>query len=158
MFGIPMPYVAIGVFVLAVASYFTGHHYGWAERDAEMQLEIAKKDAEAREIEHVMTGKINEHNAKLMEANDALEKESSALQRAIRAGRVRLPAPSCVQASPSATPASADSPEARGESDTATLEAIAAIVADGDRAINQLNACVDAYNAVREQINGVGRD
>jgi hypothetical protein len=35
-----------------------------------------------------------------------------------------------------------------------TLRLIAQIAADGDRAINQLNACVDAYNQIREQING----
>ena len=158
MFGIPLPYTAAGILLAAVFSYFTGHHYGWVERDQEMQVEIAKKDAEAREVEHVMTGKINERDAKLTEANNALEQESSALQRAIRAGRVRLPASSCVQASADATPTSPNSPETGGESDTATLEAIAAIVADGDRAINQMNACVDAYNAVREQVNGVGRE
>jgi hypothetical protein len=154
MFGIPLPYAAAGILLAAICSYFTGHHYGWAERDAEMQIEIAKKEAEAREIEHVMTGKINEHDAKLTEANNALEQTSSDLQRAIRAGRVRLPAASCVQASPSAAPAAPNSPEAGSESDRATLEAIAAIVADGDRAINQLNACIDSYNTVREQMNG----
>ena len=28
------------------------------------------------------------------------------------------------------------------------------IAADGDRAINQLNACIDAYEQVRKQMNG----
>jgi hypothetical protein len=153
MFGIPLPYAVAGILLAAVLAYFTGHRYGWSERDAEMQVEIAKKDAEAREIEHVMTGKINEHDAKLTEANNALEQTSSDLQRAIRAGRVRFPAASCVQASPSAAPSSPN-PEAGSESDRATLEAIAAIVADGDRAINELNACIASYNSVREQMNG----
>jgi hypothetical protein len=153
MFGVPLSYAALGGLLLALTAYFTGHHYGWAERDAEMQVEIARKNDEARATEQRLNDKINEHDAKLTEANNALEQESSALQRAIRAGRVRLPAPSCVQTSTGSTPA-APNPEAGSESDTATLEAIAAIVADGDRAINQLNACVDAYNSVRSEMNG----
>ena len=35
-----------------------------------------------------------------------------------------------------------------------TLRLIAQIAADGDKAINQLNACITAYEQVREQING----
>ena len=154
MFGVPAPYMLVGAAVTAAFVYFVGHHNGWVERDQEMQVEIAKREAEAREIERVMTGKITQTATKLVEANDALDQKSSDLQRAIRAGRVRLPAPSCVQATPSAAPVATDSPETGSESDRATLEAIAAIVAEGDRAINQLNACIDSYNQVRDQING----
>jgi hypothetical protein len=159
---IPTPYILIGAVIAALALYFTGHHNGWAERDAEMQIAIAKKDAEAREIEHVMTGKINDHATKLLEANDAITEKQSALDRAIRSGKLRL-TQSCVQASPSTASVSGTSAATGSESDRqidqtadadrATLEAIAAIVADGDKAINQLNACINSYNTVREQIN-----
>lgn len=157
MFGIPLPYAALGALLLAVTAYFTGHHYGWVERDTEMQLEIAKKNAEAREIEHVMTGKINEHNAKLTEANNALEQTSSDLQRAIRSGRMRLPAPSCVQATADAPAPAGNRDEASDGSDREVLAAIAAIVAEGQRNTQQLNACIDAYNEVKEQSNGSNR-
>ena len=149
-------YIAIAVAVALFGLYRFGFHNGWAERDADMQAEIAKKDAEAREIEHVMTGKINATAVKLEEANHAIDQKSSALDRAIRAGRVRLPAASCVQTTPDA-PAAAPSKEDGSESDRQTLLLIAQIAADGDRAINSLNACVDAYNQVREQINGSNR-
>jgi hypothetical protein len=153
MFGVPLPYAALGALVLGIAVYFTGHHNGWVERDAEMQIAIAKKNDEAREIEHIMTGKINERDAKLTEANDALNQKQSALTAAIRAGRVRLPAASCVQA-PASPAAASPNPEDGSESDRQTLLLIAQLAADGDKAINSLNACIDAYNTVREQING----
>jgi len=134
--------------------YRYGFHKGWGERDAEMQAVIAQKNEEARQTEQKMLELTNTTATQLKEANDALDQKSSALDRAIRAGRVRLPAPSCVQTS-AGTPAPAgDSAEAPSESERQTLAAIAAIVADGDRAINQLNACIDAYNQVREQLNG----
>jgi hypothetical protein len=153
MFGIPSPYLLLGALIAAIGIYFTGHHYGWTERDMEMQVEIAKKDAEAREIEHVMNGKLNQNAIKLEEANNVLTQKSTDLDRAIRAGRVRLPSASCVQA-PASTTTAAPNTEDATESDRQTLAAIAAIVADGDKAILQLNACIDAYEAVRSQLNG----
>lgn len=145
-------YALVAAVVFIVATYMYGHHAGWTERDAEMQAEIAKANQEAREVERVMTSKLNSTASKLQEANHAIDEKQSALNRAIRAGRVRLPAASCVQTGTNSTPAARDT-EAQSESERQTLEAIAAIVADGDRAINSLNACIDAYNAVREQVN-----
>jgi len=156
--------IAVVVTLLVIFGiYRYGFHKGWGERDAEMQAEIAKKNEEARQTEQKMAELLNTNATKLKEANDALDEKSSALDRAIRAGRVRLPAPSCVQAPSSAAPAAinqqaaaqpdraADEPS---DAERETLRLIAQIAADGDRAINQLNACVDAYNQVREQING----
>jgi len=143
--------------------YRFGFDEGWTKRDVEMQAEIARKNEEARQTEQRLSDQINTHATKLEEVNHALDQKSSALDRAIRTGRVRLPAPSCVQAPASPAPAAVNL-ETASQSDRqadpgpdaerATLLAIAQIVADGDRAINQLNACIDAYNSVREQLNG----
>jgi flagellar capping protein FliD len=148
------PWVILALLLAAAGLYRYGYHNGWDTRDTEMQLEIAKKNEEARELERAMTSKLVANTNQLQEANNALTEKSSALDRAIRAGRVRLPTPSCVQTSPSPTAPVGDRDEASSESDRQTLAAIAAIVADGDRATNQLNACIDAYNQMRESVNG----
>ena len=101
-----------------------------------------------------MDQQLNASASKLQEANNAINEKQSALDAAIRAGRVRLPSPSCVQASSSATPAAGGGDEARAESDRQTLEAIAALIAEGDRNTQQLNACIESYNKVREAVNG----
>lgn len=144
--------------------YRYGFSSGWNKRDGEMQAEIAKKNEESRATEQRMAEQLNANTTKLQEANNALDEKQSALDRAIRAGRVRLPAPSCVPASQSAPAPTGDREEARAEPDRQadpaadaereTLRLIAQIAADGDRAIVQLNSCIDAYNEVREQING----
>jgi hypothetical protein len=154
MISVFHPYVIIGAIITAMSVYFYGHHVGWTERDQEMQIEIAKKNEEAREVERAMTSKVIAQTNKLQEANDALTQKSTALDRAIRAGRVRLPTASCVQPTPSATPASVNRDTETSESDRQTLAAIAAIVAEGDAAINQLNACIASYNEMRELVNG----
>jgi hypothetical protein len=151
---IPNPWVILGAILVAVSVYFYGHHKGWDDRDIEMQAEIAVKNEEARVKEQELTKQLNENSTKLQEANNAITEKQSSLDRAIRAGRVRLPSTSCVQTSSSPTPASGDSPKAGSESDTEILRLIAQIIADGDRAINQLNACIDAYQAVMEKSNG----
>ena len=151
---IPNPWVILGAILLAVSVYFYGHHKGWDDRDIEMQAEIAVKNEEARVKEQELTKQLNENSTKLQEANNAITEKQSSLDRAIRAGRVRLPSTSCVQASSSATPASGDSAKAGSESDTEVLRLIAQIIADGDKAINQLNACIDSYNKVMEAVNG----
>jgi Tfp pilus assembly protein PilE len=157
------PYLVIGAIVSALALYFYGHHKGWAERNQEMQVEIAHKNEEARQTEQKLTEQINQTSTKLQEANDVVTKKQTDLDRAIRAGRVRLPTSSCVQASSSTSTPTRNRVEERSEPDgqidevtsteRATLAAIAEIAAEGDRAINQLNACINAYNQVREQLN-----
>ena len=151
---IPNPWVILGVLLALAGFYGYGHHKGWDDRDIEMQAEIAVKNEEARVKEQELTKQLNENSTKLQEANNAITEKQSSLDRAIRAGRLRLPSTSCVQASSSATPASGDSAKAGSESDTEVLRLIAQIIADGDKAINQLNACIDSYNKVMEAVNG----
>jgi hypothetical protein len=148
------PWLFLGIAATTAGVYFYGHHIGWTERDAEMQIEIAKKNEEAREVERNMTSKVIAQTNKLQEANDALTQKTTALDRAIRAGKLRLPTSSCVQPTASAAPASVDRNDEASESERQTLAAIAAIVAEGDAAINQLNACIASYNEVRDLVNG----
>jgi len=161
---LPNPWLILGARPAIEKTNGYGHHAGWADRDQEMQIEIAKKNAEARETEQKLTAQITETSTKLMEVNNVVNQKQSALDRAISAGRVRLPAPGCVSAAPSATAAPGNWTEARAQPDRPAdtpsdeerevLRLIAQITADGDRAINQLNACIDSYNQVREAING----
>lgn len=146
---------AVVTLLVVLGLYRWGYHNGWSTRDAEMQAQIAKANEESRAKEQATAEKLAQTSSQLLEANNAIDQKQSALDRAIRAGRVRLPAPSCVQASTDTAPAAGNSAEATSESDRETLRLIAQIAADGDKAINQLNACIDAYEAVRKQINGV---
>jgi predicted transcriptional regulator len=148
------PWIILGCITAVSTAYFYGHHVGYVLRDLEMQGEIATKNAEAREREHKLNEQLTQTTTELKEANDAINQKQSALDRAISAGRVRLPAASCVQASGSTSAAPVDRDQGQTESDRETLRLIAQIAADGDRAIVQLNACIDAYNEVREQVNG----
>jgi hypothetical protein len=163
MFGIPLPYIAIAVVIALFGSYRGGYHFGWSDRDKEMQIAIAKKNEEARQTEQKLTEKLNENATKLQETTNVINQKQTALDRAIRAGRVRFPTTSCPQASTNSSIASTNT-EATSQpdrqADTAsdaereTLAAIAEIIAQGDKNTAALNACVDSYNQMRDLLNG----
>jgi hypothetical protein len=146
------PWVIIGVICAVLGTYKYGTHTGYKERDKEMQVEIARLNGEAREKEQKLAQDLNNTSSQLKEANDVVTKKQSDLDRLINSGRVRLN-PSCPQGSSSSTLASGDN-QAGSESERETLRAIAEIAAAGDKAINKLNACITAYEQVREQVNG----
>ena len=150
----PNPWMILGAIAVCISAYFYGHHAGFVDRDQEMQAEIALKNEQIRQNEHKLNEQLSATSTELKDANDAIAKKQSDLDRLINTGRVRLPASSCVQTTPSAGPAPSNSPETTTESEREVLRLIAEITADGDKAINQLNACIDAYNQVKETING----
>jgi hypothetical protein len=163
MLPIPLPWLIVGVLVSLFGTYRVGHHYGWLERDNDMKIAIAKKNEEARQIEQNMSEKLNQQSAKLQEANDAINKKTTALAAANRAGKLRLCPTSYVQTAPSPSTTSADTKATSqpdrptnepSDAERATIDAIAEIVAQGDKNTAALNACVDSYNSMRDLLNG----
>ena len=162
MFGIPLPWLLVGLCITLFGTYRGGYHFGWSDRDKEMQIEIARKNDESRQTEQKLNEQLNTTASKLLEVNNVVTQKQSALDRAIRDGRVRLPAPSCVYTPTSAPIAPTNTETTRepdrptdtaSDADRATLQAIAEIVAQGDRNTAALNACVDSYNQMRDLLN-----
>jgi len=162
MLPIPLPWLIVGVLVSLFGSYRVGHHYGWLERDGDMKIAIAKKNEESRKTEQKLTEELNLNATKLLEANNAINQKTSALSAANRAGKLRL-CPSSNVSTPTNTPVAPTNTEATREPDRqadqpsdaerATIEAIAEIVAQGDKNTAALNACIDSYNDVRNLLN-----
>ena len=164
MFGIPLPWVLVGLFFVVFGTYRGGYHFGWSDRDKEMQIEIARKNEESRQTEQKLNEQLNTTASKLLETTNVVNQKQSALDNAIRAGRLRLNTSSCPQPTKDSTTTATNSEKTGSESnrqidqtsdsDRETLAAIAEIVAQGDRNTVQLNACIDAFNSARDLING----
>jgi len=153
MFGIPLPWLLFGLSIALFGTYRGGYHFGWSDRDKDMQVAIAKKNNEARELEKTMTSKLADKESELRKAQDDIVKKQSAMHELARTGKLRLPAPSCPQASPSA-PAPAGNQQDATDIERQTISALIDIAAEGDKAITKLNSCIDSYNQVRDLING----
>ena len=154
MFGIPLPYLLLGLFIALFGTYRGGYHFGWSDRDAEMQIAIAKKNEEARELEKNMTSKLADQETQLRKAQDDIVKKQSAMHELARTGRMRLPTASCPQASTSSSTPTGNSDTTQSELERQTIEALIDIAAEGDKAIVKLNSCITAYNEVRTLVNG----
>jgi cytoskeletal protein RodZ len=162
MLPIPLPWLIVGVLISLFGSYRVGHHYGWLERDNDMKIAIAKKNEESRKTEQQLNEQINQNATKLLEATNAINQKTSALAVANRAGKLRLCPTSYVQA-PTNTASAPTNTEATREPDRptnepsdaerATIDAIAEIVAQGDKNTVALNACIDSYNDIRNLLN-----
>lgn len=168
MFGIPLPWLLVGLFITLFGTYRGGYHFGWSDRDKEMQIEISRKNEESRQTEQKLNEQLNTTASKLLEVNNVVNQKQSALDRAIRDGRVRLNTASCIYPTKDSTITTTNSEKTGSESnrqvdqtsdsDRETLAAIAEIVAQGDRNTAQLNACIDAYEEVRTKLNQSGRE
>jgi LAS superfamily LD-carboxypeptidase LdcB len=160
---IPLPWLLFGLCIALFGTYRGGYHFGWSDRDKEMQIEIAKKNEESRKTEQKLTEQLNENASKLLEANNVISQKTNALSVANRAGKLRLCPTSSVPTTTNTTTSSTDTkatsqpdraPDTASDAERATIEAIAEIVAQGDKNTAALNACVDSYNQMREMLNG----
>ena len=153
MFGIPLPWLIIGLSIALFGTYRGGYHFGWTDRDKEMQIAIAKKNEEARELEKNMTSKLADKESELRKAQDDIVKKQSAMHELARTGKLRLPTASCVQTSSSAPTPAGDKQDAT-DIERQTISALIDLTAEGDKAITKLNSCIDSYNQIRDLING----
>ena len=157
MFGIPLPYIALAIGIALFGSYRGGYHFGWEDRDNDMKIAIAKKNDEARAKEAELGIKLIDQETLLRKAQDDVKKKQSAMHELARTGRLRLPAPSCPQTNASA-PIAIGNPQPsqpdESELERQTIATLIDLAAEGDKAINKLNACINAYNEVRVLVNG----
>lgn len=145
------PWTILGAVLIVLATFGYGYHKGYNTRDLEMQAEIAKKNAEQQEIERERVAKLSDLSYKLAKEKENAKVANDRYVDALRAGSERLyiPVTGGVQACGDSTAASGDRNQARAELDPTTAINLVRITSDGDDAIRQLNACIDAYNALK---------
>lgn len=135
----PNPWMILGAIAAALIVYTTGHHAGYAQKEAEDLALIAEKNRE-------MQTKKDEQDAK--DANTKQEFETKL--SGILSSRPRLYVP--VTTKGGCAPAAGNDGQARAELDGQTVEDLIKLVAEGDRAIIELNSCIDRYEAVRSTL------
>jgi len=122
------------------------------------QLEIAKLNDEARQKEQALITAVQTQSIKLQKANQDAKVAQQKRNLDIDSGALRLRLPvkatvCSVQATADTPIESRDSVQTNAELDRETAKSLVAITDDGDKAIRQLNACIDAYESVRKSLN-----
>jgi hypothetical protein len=152
------PWVLLGILLAVASSFGTGYLKGSNDEIARQQLEIASLNAQAREKEQILVTAIQNQSLKLQKANQDAKLVQQKRNSDIAAGtlKLRIPvqAPVCpVHTATDAPVTSGDSVQATAELDRETAKNLIAITDDGDKAIRQLNACIEAYNTVYQTLN-----
>jgi prophage endopeptidase len=152
------PWVLLGILMAVVGSFGGGYFKGSNDEVTRQQLEIAALNAEARVKEQALITVVQTQSTKLQKANQdaklAQQKRNADIDSGALRLRVPVKAPECpVQATPDAPIASGDSVQTSAELDRETAKSLVAITDDGDKAIRQLNSCIDAYNTVYQTLN-----
>ena len=153
------PWVLLGIVLAVLGAGTSGYFKGSADEFDRQQLEIAALNAKARETEQKLQADAQETAAKLRKQNDEASKRIANLKSDLDSGKRKLfiptKAPDCaVPTTTDATAPARDSVQAGAELDGKTAQALVAITDDGDKAIRQLNACIDAYTSVYQTLKG----
>jgi hypothetical protein len=151
------PWVLLGILMAVVGSFGGGYLKGSDDEVTRQQLEIAALNAEARVKEQALISAIQTQSTKLQKANQDAKLAQQKRNADIESGALRLRLP--VKAANCPIPASDDSPtptrdsvQTNAELDRETAKSLVAITDDGDKAIRQLNACIDAYTSVYQTL------
>jgi hypothetical protein len=137
----PNPWMILGAIAAALTVYLTGHHAGYVQKEQEDAALIAEKNRE-------MQTQKDEQDAKDATVKQEFETKLSG----ILSNRPRLYVPVTSKGGCATTPGN-DGKE-RAELDGQTVEDLIRLVAEGDRAIIELNSCIDRYNQVKETLSG----
>ncbi|WP_240453573.1 lysis system i-spanin subunit Rz [Janthinobacterium agaricidamnosum] len=115
--------------------------------------ELAQATARVLTLERAAGAALAQRADHLTQEQSHAKAERDHFNADVRSGAVRLSIPvasgRCATTADS-TAAAGHRSEARAELDPATAAALDAIAGDGDDATRQLNACIDAYNQVRD--------
>jgi len=153
------PWVLLGILMAVVGSFGGGYLKGSNDEVTRQQLEIAALNAEARAKEQALITTIQTQSNKLQKANQdaklAQQKRNLDIDSGALKLRIPVKAPVCPVHTATDTPsAPRDSVQTNAELDREVAKSLVAITDDGDKAIRQLNACIEAYNDVYQTLKG----
>ena len=136
-------------YYVSIACVITAFLAGWVVNGWRLQTEVAEKEARilkaTREKEQQLMQEIENLQNTLWEQQHESEKYINQLKSDIANSRLRLSVPvrNCTNSAPTTG-------EARAELDGKTANDLVSIADDGDRAIRELNYCIDAYNSLKK--------
>lgn len=153
------PWVLLALFVAFLGVGAGGYSKGKHSEQQRQQIEIARLNAEARQKEQALVSAVTIQATQLVKANNEAKILSQKRNTAISDGTLKLRVPAkttcpTVPAAPDTAVASGDSVQAGAELDPTIARSIVAITDQGDANTRQLNACIDAYNAVYQTLKG----
>jgi hypothetical protein len=152
------PWVLLGLLVAFLGVGATGYQTGKTAERERQQIQIAKLNEAAREKEQALVQAVHTQATQFVKANNEAKQLSQKRSSDISNGIIKLRIPTktvCpVQAAGDAPAPAGNSVQATAELDREVAKSLVAITEQGDANTRQLNACIDAYNAVYQTLKG----
>ena len=135
-------------------TYFYGHHNGYAEKEQEVAIQVAKANEETAKKDQESQVKINTLSNQLVKAQQNAAIKYQALSTSLASGDMRLRYPTSRSSElPKDAGTSSGVDQGYAELDSRTATSLVALTHRGDDAIRKLNTCIDSYNHIKEVIN-----
>ena len=153
------PWVILSI-LFALGGALTGGYYKGVHSEQDRQkLVIATLNEQARAKEQALVTAVNNTATQLVKVNQDAKIQIAKRDAAISSGALKLRIPVkatvCpVQATGDPAPASGNSGQATAELDSEIARSLVAITDQGDANTRQLNACIDAYQALTQTLKG----
>lgn len=152
------PYVALAIVFSLLGAFGAGYYKGSEAEIEQQQIEVAKLNSESRQKEKALVAAVQTQAVQLVKANNDAKLAQQKRNSDIDSGSIKLRIPikttMCpIQPTRDAAPASGDN-SGTAELQPETAKDILAIGDDADQTVRKLNACIQAYNQVREMMKG----
>lgn len=150
---------AIVYILLSVLVFIGGYYKGSYDEYEEQQVEVQRLNKQSKEAEDRLATVATTYATTIRKADNAAKIKQNKLIADIKSGERKLffPTQQTTSSIPTAdnTSTTSGSTETRAELDGRTAEALISITSRGDKAIRDLNVCIDQYNEVKKEIEGI---
>ena len=140
------PWVLLSILLSIIGAFGSGYYKGGNDESARNQIEVAKLNQQARATEQKLVEQSATISNQLQKVNQDADKKQAQLKSDLATANLRL----FVNLKTSGVSVSNDptngNAEARGQLDNSTGEFLIGLTITGDKAINELNSCIDQYN------------
>jgi hypothetical protein len=155
------PYAILGIVFAIIGAFGSGYYKGGEAEAEKQQLEIARLNNEARQKEQALVSAVHTTATQLVKANNDAKIQIAKRNSDIDSGTLRLRIPVkptvCPVHTPGDPPAPSGTDTGTAELQPETAKDILAVGDDADATIRKLNACITAYNQIREALNPKGK-
>jgi len=147
------PWVLLTIVLSILGAFGSGYYKGESDEFARNQIEVSRLNEQSRASEQKLVEQNSSSIQQLQKVNQDAEKKQKQLRSDLATANLRLFVTTKGGVSMPSDSSTSDR-ETRGELDESTGNFLISLTTEGDKAINELNSCIDQYNNAYKIMKG----
>ena len=147
------PWVLLTIVLSILGAFGSGYYKGESDESARNQIEVSRLNEQSRASEQKLVEQNSSSIQQLQKINQDAEKKQKQLRSDLATANLRLFVTTKGGVSMPSDSSTSDR-ETRGELDESTGNFLISLTTEGDKAINELNSCIDQYNNAYKIMKG----